>query len=75
MGYYGSFVVRVWVDETENITRGYIQHVGTQEIMHFRDLDKIKEFITSHVHLQSSDPSDEQESDASYLRPFLEGRN
>ncbi len=69
MGHYDSFVVKVWVDDTEDITRGYIQHVGTQETMHFYDLDKVSEFILSHIHLQSGDLEVEQSSDDNYLRP------
>jgi hypothetical protein len=70
MGHYDSFVVRVWVDDTEDITRGYIQHVGTQETMHFYDLDKINEFILSHIHLQSNNLEDEQARDGSHLQPL-----
>ena len=49
MGYYSSFVVKVWVDEGEKMTRGYIQHVGTQESMHFLTFDKMVAFIKSHL--------------------------
>jgi hypothetical protein len=70
MGHYDSFVVRVWVDDTEDITRGYIQHVGTQETMHFYDLNKINEFILSHIHLQSNNLEDEQARDGSHLQPL-----
>ena len=69
MGYYNSFVVKVWINDAGDTTRGYIQHVGTQETMHFYDLDKINEFILSHVHLQSGDLEVEQSSDDNHLRP------
>lgn len=70
MGHYDSFVVRVWVDDTKEITRGYIQHVGTQETMHFYNLNKINEFISSHINLQSGDREDEQVSDDSHFNPL-----
>ena len=68
MGHYDSFVARVWIDDAEDIIRGYIQHVGTQETMHFYDLDKINEFILSHIHLQSDDLEGEQISGDSYSK-------
>jgi hypothetical protein len=49
MGYYSSFVVKVWVDNDQNMSRGYIQHVGTQETMHFLGFDKMLEFIDGHL--------------------------
>lgn len=30
------------------LSKGYIQHVGTQEIVHFASLDKMAEFIINH---------------------------
>jgi hypothetical protein len=70
MGHYDSFVVRVWVDDMEDITRGYIQHVSTQETMHFHDLDKINEFILSHINVQCGDLEEEQTVDESRLPPL-----
>ena len=49
MGYYSSFVVKVWVDDDQKMSRGYIQHVGTQETMHFLGFDKMLEFINNHL--------------------------
>ena len=60
MGHYSSFIVKVWTDETEDIARGYIQHVGTQETRYFMDLDKITEFILSHIGSQSSELESEE---------------
>jgi hypothetical protein len=68
MGHYDSFVVRVWIDDAEDIIRGYIQHVGTQETMHFYDLNKINEFILRHIHLQPGGLEDERASDDSYSK-------
>lgn len=49
MGHYSSFVVRIWVDENEMLSKGYVQHVGTQETVHFASLDKMAEFIINHL--------------------------
>ena len=49
MGYYSSFVVKIWVDENEGVSRGYVQHVGTQEAMYFLTLDKMVTFIMNHL--------------------------
>lgn len=70
MGHYSSFIVKVWTDETDDVTRGYIQHVGTQETRYFRDLSKMTEFILSHIHSQSSHLESEQSSDEGDLRPL-----
>ena len=40
MGYYNSFVVKIWTEDGRNLTRGYVQHVGTQESIHFADLKR-----------------------------------
>lgn len=70
MGHYSSFIVKVWTDEREDITRGYIQHVGTQETRYFMDLGKMTEFILSHIHSQSGDLESEQVSDESQMKPL-----
>ena len=49
MGHYNSFLVRVWTEDGENIVRGYIQHVGSQENMHFRNLEKMVGFMLNHL--------------------------
>jgi hypothetical protein len=49
MGYYSSFVVKIWVDENEGVSRGYVQHVGTQEAVYFLTLDKMVNFIMNHL--------------------------
>jgi hypothetical protein len=69
MGHYSSFIVKVWTGETEDITRGYIQHVGSQETRYFIDLRKMTEFILSHIRSQSGDLESEQVSDGDDLQP------
>jgi hypothetical protein len=49
MGYYNSFVVRIWAGEPEGTMRGHIQHVSTQEGTHFLNLDKMVDFIIAHL--------------------------
>ena len=49
MGHYNSFLVRVWTEDGENIVRGYIQHVGSQDTIHFRNMDKMMEFMMNHL--------------------------
>lgn len=68
-GHYDSFIVKVWVDDADEIIRGYIQHVSTQETMHFYDLNKMNEFILSHIHSQSVGPCNEQDCGESCSKP------
>lgn len=49
MGYYNSFVVKVWSEKPGGKVRGHIQHVGTQESSHFLNLDKMLDFIIAHL--------------------------
>ncbi|RLC95499.1 MAG: hypothetical protein DRI39_00055 [Chloroflexi bacterium] len=49
MGHYSSFVVKIWVDEEHRMSRGYVQHVGTQEAVHFLRPEKMMEFIMGHL--------------------------
>lgn len=49
MGHYDSFVVRIWTREVEGTLRGHIQHVSTQESVSFSNLDKMVDFIMSHL--------------------------
>jgi len=49
MGHYNSFLVRVWTEDSENVVRGHIQHVGSQEDTHFRDWEKMVGFMLDHL--------------------------
>ena len=46
---YESFIVRIWVDETEGVTRGQVQHVKTGDGCYFLSEDKMLAFIMSHL--------------------------
>jgi len=55
MGYYNTFVVRIWCDDTRELNKGYVQHIYTQEQRYFVDMDDLKDFIFTHL----SPPSDD----------------
>lgn len=49
MGYYSSFVVKLWVDDDLKMKRGCVQHVGTNTTMHFLSFDKMVKFMSSNL--------------------------
>ena len=49
MGFYNSFIVRIWSKTSGKPDRGYIQHVGTQDKRHFLDIHDMVEFIQNHL--------------------------
>ena len=49
MGFYSSFVVKVWLNENGKMIWGQIQHVGTQESVHFLNTDKMLSFFEDHL--------------------------
>ena len=55
VGYYNSFVIKVWCNDDQELIRGYIQHVGTEEHTYFLHLEKITDFITSHLEPPAND--------------------
>ena len=60
MGHYNSFLVRVWTEDGKSIVRGYIQHVGSQEDIHFRNLDKMVGFMIDHLGCYINGDADER---------------
>lgn len=48
MGYYNSFIIRIWSDEQGRL-RGRIEHVASQDYLIFSDPRKIVKFIRSHL--------------------------
>jgi len=69
VGHYNSFLVRVWTEEGKDI-RGSVQHVGTQEIIHFKRWDKMVDFIQDHLDWQIGMEADLKKtipSNAEYL--------
>ena len=62
MGYYSSFVVKLWVKDDQSLIKGHVQHVGTQEGRHFLTFDKMMEFMLDHLNPPPNDwpgPGDE----------------
>ena len=49
MGYYNSFVVKIWIDDQGGKFRGHVQHVSSQDSTHFIDPTKMWEFIANHL--------------------------
>ena len=49
MGYYITFVVRIWCKDMGELDKGYVQHVGTQEQRYFLNMDDLTDFIRSHL--------------------------
>ena len=49
MGHYNTFILRVWTDGEGGWTRGYIQHVNSQEKAYFTEKSKMDEFIVNHL--------------------------
>ena len=69
MGYYNSFVVKIWTENGQNLTRGYVQHVGTQEGTYFADWEKMASFIRDHLNWHiNGNTNEEAEPLATNLR-------
>jgi hypothetical protein len=49
MGYYSSFVVRIWISDGPKIIRGQVQHVDTDESMYFLEPDAMLSFMFNHL--------------------------
>lgn len=49
MGYYNTFVVKIWCDDHEEMIRGHTQHVSSQEHAYFSSLENLSDFIASHL--------------------------
>ncbi len=48
MGYYNSFVVRIWSDK-QGPPRGNIEHVSSHDSMVFDDPSAVVDFILHHL--------------------------
>lgn len=67
MGYYNSFIVRIWLDE-DGLSRGRIEHTRSHDDLVFTDLPAIVEFIRIHVALPPPGvPSSDGERDEETL--------
>jgi hypothetical protein len=57
VGYYNTFVVKIWSDTCGQMTRGHIQHVRSQELVHFRNMTSLTDFIMNHLMPPSGEPA------------------
>lgn len=58
-GYYNTFVVKIWCNETDAALRGYIQHVRSQERVYFMDMKDMTDFMQNHLDSPFSDIKEE----------------
>jgi len=49
MGYYNTFIVRIWTDDGLSPSRGHIKHVGTGDCIWFTYLKQMNVFIANHL--------------------------
>ena len=49
MGFYNSFVVKIWSDDVRKTLRGQVWHVNSHEQIYFSDLDKAMAFIADNL--------------------------
>ncbi len=49
MGYYNTFVVKIWCTDCGEMIRGHIQHVGSQEYAYFLNNQNMTDFMASHL--------------------------
>ncbi len=63
MGYYNSFVIKIWAEDDKETIRGHMRHVGTQEEMYFLSLDKMIGFIMSHLGPSANHPFTHEEEE------------
>ena len=67
-GFYGTFVVKIWVDPNRRLQRGHIQHVATQEGTYFLRWEKMLAFMTDHLDSPSNDMSNPSEITVNAVR-------
>ena len=49
MGYYKTFVVKIWCDDHGEMVRGHVQQVNSQEHTYFSSLEDMTDFVVSHL--------------------------
>ena len=53
VGYYNTFVVKIWCNDHGQMARGHVQHVSSKDYIYFLGLNDMNDFIISHVKLPS----------------------
>ena len=52
VGYYNTFVVKIWCDDSGEMIRGHVQRVtSTKEHIYFSSLEDLTDFIVRHLDL------------------------
>ena len=67
MGYYNSFLIKVWTEDEGNLIRGHIQHVGTEEDIYFLKWGKMVDFMLAHINWNINHRMDGDEQESLYL--------
>jgi hypothetical protein len=49
VGYYNTFVVKIWCDNCGQMVRGRVQHVHSHEMLHFLDMTSMVVFMQNHL--------------------------
>ena len=75
MGFYNSFVVKIWSSEVGKPERGYIQHAGTRHQRYFLEMHDVLDFILSHLTPPAEYPPDEKQTFAREKSADLYGEN
>lgn len=57
MGYYNTFVVKIWCDNCGQMVRGRVQHVHSQELLHFLDTKNMTDFMLQHLSPPTGEPA------------------
>jgi len=51
VGYYNTFVVKIWCNDHGQMVRGHVQHVSSKDYIYFLGLNDMNDFVISHVNL------------------------
>lgn|GEM_PF-2143977 len=57
---YQTFIVRIWADDSSEVTRGHIQHVRTRRTLYFQNAVRMLRFIDEYLAPLSLSGNDEQ---------------
>ena len=71
MGYYNTFVVKIWCNDCGKMIRGHIQHVGSQEHAYFLNNTSMTDFMASHLNPPPPEPSDKRAGNSRVFSDYL----
>jgi hypothetical protein len=49
MGYYRTFIVKIWCDDTGELNRGYVWNAGTNNKKYFMNIEDLTGFMLSNL--------------------------